>query len=154
MKSIKTKIQAFTLSEMLVVLLLTVIVVGLAFSILSLVQKQMNTAKDNFETKTELNQLKQALWRDFRTFTEINFQNEQLTLKNEINQVNYNFVNDYIIRKTDTFYIRLNQKQLYFDGEVVTSGIVNALVLETSKAAGGKKIFVYRENAADIYMKD
>ena len=37
-----SKIQAYTLSEMIVVLILTSIVVGMAFSVLTLVQKHMS----------------------------------------------------------------------------------------------------------------
>ncbi|MEM9650388.1 MAG: prepilin-type N-terminal cleavage/methylation domain-containing protein, partial [Bacteroidota bacterium] len=64
MKGVK-KLRAFTLSEMLVVLLLTVIVVGLAFSVLNLVQRQMSGIESNYARNTAFDQLKQSLWVDF-----------------------------------------------------------------------------------------
>lgn len=154
MKSLKSKIAAFTLSEMLVVLLLTVIVVGLAFTILNLVQKQMYTAKDNFETGTELNQLKQALWVDFRTYSDIRLENESLVLKNEIRQIQYEFAKDYILRSKDTFHLNIEVKQFFFEGDEVFSGLINGVSLLSDKRSGGKKVFVYRENGANIYMNN
>tara|TARA_R110002094_G_scaffold202065_1_gene173391 strand:+ start:295 stop:504 length:210 start_codon:yes stop_codon:yes gene_type:complete len=59
------KIKAFTLSEMVVVTILTSIIVGIAFSVLSLVQRHMYSIKQNFNNNTELSKLEQALWIDF-----------------------------------------------------------------------------------------
>lgn len=148
------KLKAFTLSELLVVLLLTVVVVGLAFSVLNLVQQQMNSSRQNYQRTTELNLLKQALWRDFRTYQYLNFNvdNEQLHLTNEIDAIRYVFFEDYVVRQQDTFKIDLAAKTFYFDGEAVTDGPVDAIQLETNKKSGQKHVFVYRENAAVIYM--
>ena len=52
-----SKVQAFTLSEMIVVLIITSIVIGMAFSVLRLVQKHMGGIQDNFNRSTELNRL-------------------------------------------------------------------------------------------------
>ena len=45
----KHKIKAFTLSELIVVMVLTLVVAGMAFSVLQLVQKHMYAIKGNFE---------------------------------------------------------------------------------------------------------
>ena len=82
MKSNK-KIMAFTLSEMIVVLILTSIVIGLAFSVLNLVQKQMSAIQDNYNKSLELNKLETALWLDFNRYSDIRF-NE---LDNELSAI-------------------------------------------------------------------
>ena len=69
----KTKIKAFTLSEMLVVLLLTAIVVGIAFSILSLVQRQMGGIQNTLEDGSRFRQLKQQAAIDINTFQKFKF---------------------------------------------------------------------------------
>ena len=51
------KISAFTLNEMLVVLLVTTIVVSMGFAVLQLVQQQMGGIDRNYERNTELNLL-------------------------------------------------------------------------------------------------
>ncbi|WP_350284659.1 hypothetical protein [uncultured Croceitalea sp.] len=148
------KLKAFTLSELLVVLLLTVVVVGLAFSVLNLVQQQMNGSRQNYQKTTELNLLKQALWRDFRTYQYLNFNmgDEHLHLSSAIDTVRYTFMEDYVVRQQDTFNIDLAAKTFYFDGTAVTDGMIDAIELETNKESGQKQVFVYRENAAIIYM--
>ena len=50
---LKRKIKAFTLSEIIVVMLLTIIVIGLAFSVLTLIKKQMLLMENNFSKKTK-----------------------------------------------------------------------------------------------------
>ncbi|WP_350290176.1 hypothetical protein [uncultured Croceitalea sp.] len=153
---LKKKLQAFTLSEMLVVLLLTVVVVGLAFAILNLVQQQMNTAKNNFEKNTELNQLRQALWTDFRTYPKISYieNSQQLLLESETSNTSYTFFDSYILRNTDTLFIAIEEKKFYLEGKQVPFGLVNAMSLKTEKEMGSRNVFVYRENAANFYMNN
>jgi len=63
-----SKIKAFTLNEMLVVLLITAIVVGMSFAVLSLVQQQMHGIDGNYKKNTAFNLLKQSLWFDVISF--------------------------------------------------------------------------------------
>jgi hypothetical protein len=150
------KIQAFTLSEMLVVLLLTVIVVGLAFTILNLVQQQMNSTRENYQKGSEINSLRQALWKDFRSHSTIYYNDveQELFFKNPINEVRYAFVKDYLIRGRDTFKIELTDKIFLFNGVPVTSGNVTGLELVTGKKMQNRKVFVYKELTSDYYMND
>ena len=76
MISIRKKTKAFTLSELLVVLLITVIVAGLAFTTLNLVQKQMRDIRVGFESSSEKGRLKQVLWKDFNSYSRIYFRND------------------------------------------------------------------------------
>ena len=156
MNKFTKKIKAFTLSEMLVVLLLTVIVVGLAFAILNLVQKQMGTARDNYENGAELSRLRQVLWRDFRSYPSVYFseKEQQLLFKNEIDQMYYTFSKDMVVRDIDTFRISFTEKKFFFEGNITTEGVINALELNTSKEKDNRKLFVYQENTAETYMKE
>ena len=156
MNKFTKKIKAFTLSEMLVVLLLTVIVVGLAFALLNLVQKQMGTARDNYENGAELSRLRQVLWRDFRNYPSVYFseKEQQLLFKNEIDQMYYTFSKDMVVRDIDTFRISFTEKKYFFEGNITTEGVINALELNTSKEKDNRKLFVYQENTAETYMKE
>lgn len=148
------KLKAFTLSELLVVLLLTVVVVGLAFAVLNLIQKQMYLAQGNYRTNTELDLLKQALWTDFRSHSQgfYNTEHQQLFLSNALHTIDYRFVEDYVVRQQDTFHISLERHQLFYLGEEVNSGKIDALELVTTKASGEKLVFVYREQDAANHM--
>ncbi|MGW9686749.1 PulJ/GspJ family protein [Flagellimonas sp. 2504JD1-5] len=149
------KVQAFTLSEMLVVLLLTIIVVGLAFSILGLVQKQMFGIQENYEDKTAGNLLRQALWVDFNSHPQITFSQKtgSIQLRNEMGERYYGFYKDYVTRDLDTFYTDYKLGKLYFEGEEVMGGVIDALELSTSgEEESNKRIFVYKKNTAADFM--
>jgi Tfp pilus assembly protein FimT len=55
------KLKSFTLSELLIVMIITAIVVGMAFSVLRLVQKQIHTIQTNFDKSSTLALFEQRL---------------------------------------------------------------------------------------------
>jgi len=139
---------------MIVVLLITIIVVGLAFSVLRLVQKQMGGMQENYENGTELNLLRQALWIDFTSYPTINYNdaNNTLQFSNELGFKDYTIEKEQIIREKDTFKLKLKSITFYLDGIEYVNGEIDALRLETTKEQGSKVIFVHAENAANEYM--
>lgn len=139
---------------MIVVLMITIIVVGLAFAVLNLVQKQMSGIAQNYEKNTEINLLRQALWIDFQTYSHISY-NDKLNIlhcENEMRSMTYVFEEELILRETDTFQIKLGNKSFFYDGLQKTSGVIDAIELLTLKEEGDKSIFVSHENAASKYM--
>jgi competence protein ComGC len=147
------KIAAFTLSEMLVVLLLTIIVVGLAFSVLGLVQKQMWDIQKNYEEKTTDNLLQQALWVDFNSNASIEFSNKQqaLFLGNEAKEQSYRFYEGYILRGTDTLDTNFTVSKMFYKGVEVSNGFIDALEL-TNTDQVPKTLFIYKKNTATDFM--
>lgn len=139
---------------MIVVLLITIIVVGLAFSVLRLVQQQMGGMQKNYELGTEVNLLRQSLSIDFATYPLSTYDNKTNTLRfeNELGYKEYIFENDRIIQEIDTFSIRLKTKTFYLNGREFASGQIDALQLQTTQEQGSKIIFMHAENAADEYM--
>lgn len=147
------KIVAFTLSEMLVVLLLTIIVVGLAFSVLGLVQRQMGDIQNNYEEKTTDNLLQQALWVDFNSNAQIEFSAkwQVLSFSNELDGKTYKFYKGYILRNTDTLYTNFTIAKMFYKGEEVSKGYIDALEL-TKFDEVPKTLFVYKKNTATDFM--
>lgn len=150
----KHKIQAFTLSEMIVVIILTSIVVGMAFSVLTLVQKHMASIQDNFNKNTELNKLEQTLWLDFSRYSAIkhNELDDTLIFTTEMDSIGYQFTSEYIIKDMDTFNIQLQQKSFYFDGSIIQNGQVDAIKLEASKGIQSQSLFIFKQNDATLFM--
>ena len=139
---------------MIVVLILTSIVVGLAFSVLSLVQKHMYGIQDNFNHNTELNKLKQSLWLDFNRYPKIIYDGtkDELSFISELESVTYKFKDNYIVKKLDTFPITLDRKTKYFNGEISTKGKIDAIKVEASKTFQNQNLFVYKQNDATLFM--
>ena len=148
------KIKSFTISELSIVLLLTSIVVGLAFTVLGLVQKQIEAMQVNFNNTLELNKLETQLWLDFHRFPSIrlNASDGKLLLKNELDSVSYTLSEAFIIREKDSFSIELKNKYFYFDGKPVTTNSIDAMKLITTKAFQNRELFIYVDNDATVYM--
>uniref|UniRef100_UPI00404B9039 PulJ/GspJ family protein n=1 Tax=Gelidibacter sp. TaxID=2018083 RepID=UPI00404B9039 len=149
-----SKIQAYTLSEMIVVLILTSIVVGMAFSVLTLVQKHMSSIQNNFNATTKFHLLEQSLTLDFNRFSDITYDSidDVLIFSSEIETRTYTFTQEHIIKDRDTFPLTLTTKTFYFDGSPVGKGTVDAIKLETSKTFQNKQLFIYKHNAANTFM--
>lgn len=152
---INKKIQAFTLAEMIVVIILTSIVVGLAFSVLTLVQKQMLGIQKNYAGHTELNLLEQSLYLDFNRYSEINYNdsNSLLSFTSAIDTTTYKFKKDIVIKGVDTFQVKIEAKTFYFAGDITSKGNLDAIKLESSKDYMNQKLFIYKRNDATLYMK-
>jgi type II secretory pathway component PulJ len=144
------KIEAFTLSEMIVVLIITSIIVGLAFTVLTLVQKQMLAIQRNFNNETELNLLEHSLRIDFNRYHKITYDNveEKLHFKSEIGQKTYNFKDDYVVKDQDTFKLKILEKHVFFDGNIKTNGEIDAVKLKTNNS----QLFIFKTNDATSYL--
>jgi len=147
------KLSAFTLAEMIVVLILTTIVVGIAFTILNLVQKQMLGAQENYSMHSELNLLKQSLWIDMNRYSRAHYsnQNQTLNFSSEVDFVQYNFHENYIIKDLDTFNIKTDSKTFFYKGQSVFNGVLDAIKLYTQKDKPSL-LFIYKQNDAKAYM--
>ncbi|WP_412560655.1 hypothetical protein [Winogradskyella sp. MIT101101] len=148
------KIEAFTLSEIIVVLILTSIVVGLAFSVLGLVQKQMIAIQANYNKSLELQKLETSLWLDFNRYPNIRYDatEDQLVLKHELDSISYTFSKDFIIKAQDTFAVPLETRQFYFDGVASETNKVDAIKLRVTKAYQNRELFIFKKNDATLYM--
>jgi len=154
MSRITKKIKAFTLNEMMVVLLITTIVVGMAFAVLNLVQNQMRSIEGNYERNTSLNLLRQSLWVDFNQFDGVwyNAKEEELLFSNELREVKYKLYDDMVVKDIDTFHIAWKRQDFYFKTKTQVSGEIDALDFVTSKENGARRMFVYKKNAATTYL--
>lgn len=153
MNDLTKKIKAFTLHEMLVVLLITALVVGMAYSVLRLVQIQMNGISSNYEQTTEVRLLKQRLWIDFNQYDRIwyNAANRELLLSNEIKEVTYQFQKELVLKGQDTFHVKTKELLPYFEAGTINEGEIDALDLFI-EGGNGTRLFVYKRNSATSYI--
>jgi type II secretory pathway pseudopilin PulG len=147
--------MAFTLSEMIVVLILTSIVVGMAYTVLGMVQKQMIVIQQNYLNQTNLKKLETSLWLDFGRYNSVYYASTENELKfsNEIGSLTYKFMGGYVIRETDTFATLIKSKELFFEAKKIDQGFVDALRIVTDNATQNQKLFIFKNNDATIFMK-
>ncbi len=154
---IKTsKVPAFTLSEMMVVLVITSIVVGMAFAVLQLVQQHMQGIQHNYGNHAQVNLLRQSLWMDLNRYNRVYFDEnqQQLFFTNELGSHSYRFEESYVIRDLDTFHLKLAEKTFFFENKEVHHGGIDALLLQTEKGFGGQRLFLFKENSASTYLNE
>lgn len=150
----KTKVPSFTLAELVVVMIITSIVVGMAFSVLRLVQNQIYSIQTNFEKTSNLALFEQQLWQDFNE-KEVILYNEnenKLQLQSEIDTVSYSFQDQFILRNTDTIHLKLQLVTLFFNGKKVTQDTIDAMAISGKAELPDYEIFVSRKNDLTLFM--
>lgn len=150
----KTKVQAFTLNEMVIVMIISTIVIGLAFTVLSLVQRHMWSIQQNFSLNTEFNRLEQALWIDTNNFSSISYNKTENTLQftSVIDSTLYQFKEGYVLKDRDTFKIVIEQKTFFFNGNKIDKGRVDAIRLELPKQYKDQSVFIFKHNDATQFI--
>ena len=142
------KVKSFTLSELLVVMIITAIVVGMAFSVLRLVQKQIHTIQKNYDKSTNLSLFEQRLWQDFNEYSQIQFdENEnKLMLQSEMDTITYSFQDDFILRDNDTIKLKLVIDKILMEGKLIKNGNIDAMSISGEAELPKYKIFVSKRN--------
>lgn len=142
------KVKSFTLSELLVVMIITAIVVGMAFSVLRLVQKQIHTIQKNYDKSTDLSLFEQRLWQDFNEYSQIQFDEKEnkLVLQSEMDTIAYSFQNDFILRNNDTIKLKLVIDKILMEGKLIKNGDIDAMSISGEAELPKYKIFVSKKN--------
>lgn len=150
----KAKVKALTLNEMVIVMILTTIVVGLAFTVLSLVQRHMWSIQQNFNLNTEFNRLEEVLWIDVNRYNTLTFNETEniLSFKTVVDSIQYRFERDFTVRNQDTFNLKIEQRDFFFNGQKVAKGKIDAIRLELSKKYNNQSIFVFKINDAKQFL--
>lgn len=149
------KVNAFTLSEMLIVLVIASIVISLTFVILNLVQKQVRSIQQNFSQRQHIQLLERLLWKDLNTYDAFyNAQQERLKLRNAVDSITYSFDSDFVVREKDTIPIAINNKLLFLNGIKTTNGYIDAIEIITQQAYNTKNIMVYKQKDAAHYLNN
>lgn len=150
----KNKIPSFTLAELLVVMVITAIVAGLAFAVLSLVQNQVRKIDTNLGEANRLSLFEQRLWLDFNSHNNIRFRDNAIIFVSDIDTVNYRFEGGYAVREKDTLQNNVLIKGCYRNGDRIESGIMDALKLVVSLQGPPVSLFVSMDEDASNYMNN
>lgn len=150
-----TKVDAFTLTEILVVIVISTIVVGLALSVLNIVQQNFYNIRENYQTSTEIEQLKQQLAVDFNRHHDVILNNElqEVYFKNPLDSLQYTISGDLLLRKKDTIPLQIVNPRFYFRGQEVKNGKIDAIKLYI-KGHDGTYVFVDKINDARTYLNN
>lgn len=143
------KLKSFTISELLVVLIIASIVVGIAFSVLDLTRKEIQKINQNKELEVKINQAELKLTIDINSFSKCSVTENYLYFKNEIDSIKYQILDRNLISREDTLLSNIVEVNYFFKGNKINNGVFDALklVIETKKDINST-VFVYKINDA------
>ena len=64
----------------------------------------------------------------------------------------YQFLNDSIISRSDSYPIKTKSKVFYFEGEQVNSGRIDAIKLTFDKTTDLHRVFIFKHNDPSIHF--
>jgi len=147
------KLKSFTISELLVVLIIAAIVVGIAFSVLDLTRKEIQKINQNKEFEIKINQAELKLTIDMHSFSKCKASENYLFFRNEIDSIQYQIFDGNLIVREDTLLSNIIEVDYFFKGEKINNGAFDALklVVKTKKDINST-VFVYKTNDALKYL--
>ena len=153
------KIKAFTIIELVVVMILTAIIVGIVYSAYSIVGNQYSSYKKISVQNSRVALLSMLLSKDFTTAHYIKNGNEELFFYDkEDNIIRYGFDENYITRSgnsiTDTFPVNtLNIEMKFLNQEqIIPNGLVDELYFESLIFKKQQLFHFKKQYGADVLM--
>jgi prepilin-type N-terminal cleavage/methylation domain-containing protein len=149
------KLKAFTLAEMLVVLVVASIVISMGFLVLNMVRKQVIVIQKNYQKKQEVQFFETTFSRDFNMGSAFfNKKENRITLKNTRDSIQYTFFENYITREKDTFQIEIKNKKLFLDGGLVYEKTIDAVEMTLSSRFTNRQLFIQQSKDASYYLNN
>tara|TARA_B110000091_G_C13819664_1_gene479959 strand:+ start:4809 stop:5282 length:474 start_codon:yes stop_codon:yes gene_type:complete len=151
----QNKIEAFTLGELLVVMIVSSIVISMTFLVLNMTKRQVNTIQENYQKKQAFRFFETTLSRDFNTHTAFyDLKKKRLRLTNTKDSIRYAFLDTMILRNQDTFKIEVVKINLFLDGKIVSEKTIDAISMEASKSFTQQQLFVQQRKDAAYYINN
>ena len=138
------KIPAFTLTEMLVVLAVSSIVVTLAYAVLALFSQNLLSIEQNYQESTQMRLLEERLQLDFHKYQQLSFAQNTLSLKTPMDSTYYQFKDAAIVTPLDSIPIDIGSIQPFFMGNAVNEGAVDAIKISVINGQQ-QSIFIHKQ---------
>ncbi len=154
MKLLTKKTKAFTLTEVMVVIVISTIVATLAFSVLNIVQNNMRIIGNNYAYREQIQLLETALTIDFNKHTDAQWDPIENTLivSSPVSQQKYQFFTDSIANSINTYTVMVKEKSFYFEGKKVTKGVIDAIKLTFQNTREPHRMFVFKHNDPTVHF--
>ncbi|MFV8282627.1 hypothetical protein ACNKXS_13840 [Christiangramia marina] len=156
---ISKKIAAFTLSELLVVLVISIIIIGTALSAINIINNNIAEYRIWYSTMSKKRDLESRLSIDFHKSQSVLFNRSENKLifkmfEGSLNYVEYKFLENKIIMKSDTFRIPYQTYKVFFNGNEINGQEADALKIIFSNSEKDF-LFVSKFNSAqNILMNE
>lgn len=147
------KIKAFTLTEILVVMVISTIVVSLAFMVLGMVQKQIKIIQNHKNIKENIKQVEKLIWKDVNEFNYAYLKSKsEMYFCNEIDTIYYKITDNFIVRGIDTLLLPIKHEDFFLDGEKISIGAFDAIKITFEEPYTRSNVFAFGVKDASFYV--
>lgn len=129
------RIKSFTLIEMVLAMLFAAIVVGMAYTSITILSRLYESYRLKRSTEADMQLINQAMTRDFSISSLIEISKNQIDLKDSSGAItlHYRIVENYLLRlaavKTDSIKMDKLAFRGSFEGSEVQQGVIDQIVL-------------------------
>ncbi len=156
------KLKAYTLIEVIVTLLLSVIIIGAAITGYSLINEQFRIFDISTKQSLDILQFNAMMKTDIDRCEAIFYENEQLVLKQKNNVIIYRFEENKVFRNEQSvaYEEEINSKEIdlniikvetYFEGEIQYFGIIDRFTLQINNF-GEPRILPYSKKYSAVQL--
>lgn len=148
----KKTVNAFTLVEMVIVLIIASLIVALSFTVLDIVQRNLGNISKQFSVENNRILLQSRLEANFLKYGESYYDRnkEQIVFRSNIDSIIYRLNNDFLIMEDDTIDFKFQKIYFMYHGDSIANGGFDAI--GTIQKESAKKIFCYRVNDSKAYL--
>ena len=133
------RLSAFTVLELLIVMVVSALLFGMAYAALRMVQRQQRAIERKSAALSQVSTWQAALTADFRTGAVIAVADDQLRCEGEGRQVLYTLQDSALMREqgevVDTLPMPVRECTYYWQGRPRTSGLIDELAIVVGTAA-------------------
>lgn len=147
------KVKAYSLTELMVVMIISTIVVAMAFTTIRMLKSQMKSIQSHYELRKNIDYLDGLLWMDYakKGWATYDKSNNKLTVLGEQDTVVYVFNASLVLRNNDSIPLPKYDLGFKLDGKEVTAKATDAIEIVFETPFERKSLFVYGTKAADFY---
>lgn len=149
----KHKITAFSLSELLIAILIAIIVMGFAFFTLRFVHQKFDLFTDRILTNTSFARIEKNIWQDIHHFpsVELDHENQLIRFSSPLERVDYHYSNTHIERGGQLILTSPNSLLFYYKGVLVNAGPIDAFELIIYTQEKSLSLFFFLPKSAQLY---
>ncbi len=153
------RVLAFTFTDVIVTMIISMLVMGIAFSIFRFAYDQISSYQRANDDYKELFQLYNVMQEDFQRSSECNYhRNElQMLMLGGYKEYLYTLSNDMVVRKTgisnDTFRVSIENIVTKFNNEEQISGIIDEIDFDVTQKGITLPYKFVKEYAAETRME-
>ena len=132
----KRNLPAFTIIELVVVMILSSIILGMAFTAVRSIQQSYELYDQQTQAALDISDFQTLLNTDFENSKLASCANTTLFLTFEQHDLQYQFDYDWVIRQTayfsDTFFIENNTPTFYYQNQPISIGNIDFLEVKST----------------------